>query len=1267
MDGAREDLLARAGLPEQQDRHLRAGNACESLELTREVGVERREPRRDRFGGARVVPACPSRRVLLDLPVEEERLADVDHIAVAQRLRGERLAVHQGPVRRAGVLDVERPVPAEDPDVGARDPRVCDLEHLAAVVGRAQASRVAAAHLEGLQRSERDPHAASVEPGALDHEEQVGLDPRPSGAFCGRSPLGRLRCHGGSVSRAAWASARRGSELACSVMDPGALVGSLFERRYRVDRVVAEGGFGIVYAAVHLALQTPVALKVLRPQRALSRDAWTDLIHQFREEATALTRLRRSSVAAVLDSGIAALDDDPLGLPWMALEWLDGETLKEYFAARRGRGGQPRAACMELLRPVLETIAEAHEQGIVHRDLKPSNIMMVPGKSGVVPRVLDFGIAKMMERGHDGAAAADTATDSRLPAFTASSAAPEQLAGSRTGPWTDVYGLALLITEAVTDRPPIATEDPHERHRIAFAEVRPTPASMGVDVGAWEAVLARALAVKPPDRQRDARALLEQLDLALHDDVPLRRDHSAVPATRDKRRPFARIALAAVGAGAISLVAVGVARRASHDSSTVVATSSARPFVVVSEFRARQGDPRIAAAFGELLSAQLRVGDAMRGPAPDARPAMLDASGLDSASSIDATVLARLRAATAADVLVGGEIDSTGATLHATIELYDTARGTRTSTLRLSAPAGDLNAFVREAGARVRRGLARPTLSIEDETALRSTLPDHPDASMAYVSGLAARRRFLFREAAVHLERATQLAPSFAPAFSALAHARLMLGSQETARQAAEHAVKLAPSLPRGDELLVYALAAETRHDWETAVENYRALAQFYPDRVDYVTSLARALVSAGKAPDALALLDKTRARPQSDWDLLRIQLLASFAHARRSDTPASIAAAKEAEQLAVKIGARVPMADALLAQAHGHHRAGRLDEAVGLFDRARAVYAEVGDTDNLLNCDTALAEIASLRGDFPRAIAIGETIVEAHRASGNLYRRARVTVALCLFHAGAGTLAKARVLCDQGGQLYVQAHDREGEAWSLLNLADLDVRLGQLDDGVADRLTRARAIFTEIEQQAGVAAVDGLRAHVAWFSGRLTEAEAGFDKAFAEAGTAGEAGLQAEISLHRARFAWSRKAASERARFDEASKLVAASSDARLGALLDVHAAQRALASGDLVEARNRAAAAEVAARKAHASDAIALALAVALDAFAREPDAAHAARRTELASRVEQLEPIEPQVDALLALSRATRGPASSELAARARKVARAHGFVVLARRAR
>src|SRR5262249_51521150 len=149
-----------------------------------------------------------------------------------------------------------------------------------------------------------------------------------------------------------------------------------------------------------------------------------------------------------------------------------------------------------------------------HRDLKPSNVMLERSRRGPVARVLDFGIAKIMERDAP-ASTGNTATDARVKAFSPAYAAPEQVSGMRTGPWTDVPALGLALPELLAARSPYAVEDPNALYRSVFDPSRPTPAKHGVDVGPWEDVLASALAIKPGDRPADARKLLARLDASL--------------------------------------------------------------------------------------------------------------------------------------------------------------------------------------------------------------------------------------------------------------------------------------------------------------------------------------------------------------------------------------------------------------------------------------------------------------------------------------------------------------------------------------------------------------------------------------------------------------------------------------------------------------------------------------------------------------------------------------------------------------------------------
>ncbi len=176
---------------------------------------------------------------------------------------------------------------------------------------------------------------------------------------------------------------------------------------------------------------------------------------------------------------------------------------------------------------------------------------------------------------------------------------------------------------------------------------------------------------------------------------------------------------------------------------------------------------------------------------------------------------------------------------------------------------------------------------------------------------------------------------------------------------------------------------------------------------------------------------------------------------------------------------------------------------------------------------------------------------------------------------------------------------------------------------------------------------------------GRLADAGAASDVAYAAGVSAKEATVLAAIALDRARFAFATRSADEGARFADAERAVAAASDLRSIALLDVLAAERALGRKRRREAQGFALSAEAHARKAHALDVIALSLATLLDITDKDRDA----RRAELCARVEKLEAVEPRIKVLLSLSRASTGADAVAFATRAREAAMAHGLVVLA----
>lgn len=276
----------------------------------------------------------------------------------------------------------------------------------------------------------------------------------------------------------------------------------IIDGRYRVDGRVGKGGFGDVYAGLHLVLDVKVAIKVLRLGEGLTADQRADLVTRFLDEGRLLTRLRHPNVVAAIDLGLLPADADGAVSPYLVMEWVEGETLAALLAAREAP--LSLAEAWSLFEPLAEALAHAHGAGVVHRDLKPANVMVVNTGNGRVPRVIDFGVAKLVAP-DDLAGHGWTETTSTSP-FTPAYAAPEQITHSRTGPWTDVHALGLLLVELVTGRAPYG---PRDNARIAAVDpVRPTPRAAGVDVGALEDVVAKALALRPGERWANASELL---------------------------------------------------------------------------------------------------------------------------------------------------------------------------------------------------------------------------------------------------------------------------------------------------------------------------------------------------------------------------------------------------------------------------------------------------------------------------------------------------------------------------------------------------------------------------------------------------------------------------------------------------------------------------------------------------------------------------------------------------------------------------------------
>jgi eukaryotic-like serine/threonine-protein kinase len=211
--------------------------------------------------------------------------------------------------------------------------------------------------------------------------------------------------------------------------------GTVLAGKYRVERILGQGGMGVVVAATHLQLDKRVALKFLLPEVSKNRE----LVARFSNEARAAGKIQSEHVAKMLDVG--ALED---GAPYLVMEYLEGSDLA---AVLRARGALPGQEAIGYVLQACEALAEAHVAGIVHRDLKPANLFLTSRADGSpCIKVLDFGISKAALAGAEGGLT-QTSAMMGSPNYMA----PEQLRSARhVDARADIWALGITLHELLT-------------------------------------------------------------------------------------------------------------------------------------------------------------------------------------------------------------------------------------------------------------------------------------------------------------------------------------------------------------------------------------------------------------------------------------------------------------------------------------------------------------------------------------------------------------------------------------------------------------------------------------------------------------------------------------------------------------------------------------------------------------------------------------------------------------------------------------------------
>ncbi len=266
---------------------------------------------------------------------------------------------------------------------------------------------------------------------------------------------------------------------------PGTILGD----GYEIVRSVAAGGFGAVYEARHQPGNRRVAVKVLHAW--LADDPKTR--ERFRRELQAPAQIAHPGIVEVLDA-----DVDPSGIPFLVMDWLEGETLRE----RLGQGPLSLTELRDVFDPFLDALDAAHTAGFVHRDLKPENCILTRDADGVErPRIVDFGLARKT------GARSVTVTGTSL--GTPRYMSPEQFVNAKVvGPESDVWAVGAMMYEALVGEPPFVADRPHALMLQILTEAHPPLKTRLPHLSPrLAALIERCLDKEPGRRPPDARAL----------------------------------------------------------------------------------------------------------------------------------------------------------------------------------------------------------------------------------------------------------------------------------------------------------------------------------------------------------------------------------------------------------------------------------------------------------------------------------------------------------------------------------------------------------------------------------------------------------------------------------------------------------------------------------------------------------------------------------------------------------------------------------------
>ncbi len=810
--------------------------------------------------------------------------------------------------------------------------------------------------------------------------------------------------------------------------------GTVLAGRFRIEAILGVGGMGVVYRATDLALQVPVALKLLRPELATRADAFD----RFRQELLMARQVSSPRVVRIHD--LAQHEGQWL----ISMDYVDGEGLDR----RLDRDGPMEPAeAARIGRQIAEGLAAAHASGVIHRDLKPANVLIDRNGDAYIS---DFGVARSLASGGLTQTGAVVGTPDYL--------SPEQARGDAIDGRSDLYALGLLLYEMLTGTMPFSGGTISEILAQRMLRSPPPVSTLRPQTPPWLTRLVdRLLRTQPAHRLQSADAVIRAIDRR---EVP--RDFRPTRGAWIGLATAALMALATVGAWQWqrnTTVPAGVATVAPLHRLLVLPIEA--PTGHISDAR--------AAALGALLRDGLanvpglavvdeaRTQQALR---------QLDPTGTAKADSM------ALRHVIGADRALQVRLAPAATGWQATAELQTGGGEPR----RLQADAGDpLGAFkALVAQPAFARAVGAPRVTV--------SLPISAAALDAYGNGLRALQGDTPARAVQLLRAATNAAPGFTPAWLALADAAQAIGDQDVAYEALEHAQRATPASEPTRQRRIKAELALLDGDGPTAAGEWRAVLTTTPDDTLAELNLARALGSGGDFAGAISRLQSLTARDPNDprawFELGKFSILQGQAqravddhlvralvlykrssnrygeaetvnalgigYSRLGQSDDAEEQYRKAVELRRAVGNRRGLATSLRNLGSVLSLRGNFDEAASYLEQARALHTELGDEGGLAAVENELGLLAEERGDYPQALAAFRHALKLWQRLGHKPGMAQALNDIGFAHYQLGAYDDAQAYLVQSANAYAELGDDTGRIRTQQNLGLLATARGQ-------------------------------------------------------------------------------------------------------------------------------------------------------------------------------------------------------------------------------